>query len=34
MADKKKPAVKELPTKAVPTKDANKVKGGRRYLDN
>jgi hypothetical protein len=29
MADKQKPTVKELPTKAVPTKDADKVKGGR-----
>ena len=29
MADKKKPAVKDLPTKAVPTKDAGKIKGGR-----
>jgi hypothetical protein len=29
MADKKKPTVKELPTKAIPTKDADKVKGGR-----
>jgi hypothetical protein len=29
MADKKKPTVKELPTKVVPTKDADKVKGGR-----
>jgi hypothetical protein len=33
MADKKKPTVKELPTKAVPTRDANKVKGGRVKLD-
>lgn len=31
MADKKKPTVKELPTKAIPTKDADKVKGGRMY---
>lgn len=30
MADKKKPSVKELPTKTVPTKDASKVKGGLR----
>jgi len=29
MADKKKPTVKELPTKVVPTKDADKVKGGK-----
>jgi hypothetical protein len=30
MADKKKPTVKELPKKAVTTKDADKVKGGLR----
>jgi len=30
MADKKKSPVKELPSKAVPTKDAVKIKGGRK----
>jgi hypothetical protein len=33
MADKKKPSVKELPAKAVPSKDADKVKGGLRVRE-
>jgi hypothetical protein len=33
MADKKKPTVKELPTKTVPTKDSSKVKGGIKFRD-
>jgi hypothetical protein len=33
MADKKKPVVKELPTKAVPAKDSSRVKGGRKMYE-
>lgn len=32
MADKKKPTLRELPKKPVPAKDADKIKGGVRYL--